>query len=135
MQGARGWRRWCCRAPGNEPHDSPLSNEKVRHLREAVFLTLQSACLCVTHSLDSFDPFNFFNSDIFDLGQRSPENSATYGPAGLVWALPLYSLLRARAQKLLEAIIVRSLLVYLLHFMVFLSLARRNGSVRRNSRR
>src|SRR5689334_9228278 len=28
----------CCRTPGNEPHDSPLSNEETRHLREAVCL-------------------------------------------------------------------------------------------------
>ena len=42
-----------------------------------------------THSVDGFDSFNFFNSDILDLWQRSPENSATYGFAGLVLALPL----------------------------------------------
>src|SRR5690242_16342698 len=38
MQGTRGWRRWRCSAPGNEPHDSSLSNEEIRHLREALCL-------------------------------------------------------------------------------------------------
>jgi len=41
------------------------------------------------NSFDSFDPFNFFNLDIFDFWQSSPENSATYGTAGLERALPL----------------------------------------------
>jgi hypothetical protein len=45
--------------------------------------------LVVARSIDGFDFFNFFNSDIFDLWQRSPENSATYGSAGLAWAVPL----------------------------------------------
>src|SRR5207302_9813909 len=75
MQGARGWRRWCCRAPGNEPHDSPLSNEKIRHLPEAVLLSC-TAPLCRLpsgNSFDSFDSFNFFNLDIFDFRRRSEE--------------------------------------------------------------
>ena len=38
MQGARRWNRWCCGAPGDEPHDAPITNEKVRNLREAVWL-------------------------------------------------------------------------------------------------
>jgi hypothetical protein len=41
------------------------------------------------NSFDSFDPFNFFNLDIFDFRQFSPENSTTYGAAGLERALPL----------------------------------------------
>src|ERR1700679_2939721 len=48
---------------------------------------------------------------------------------------PCHALLRARAPTLLERIIVRSLLIYLLHLMVFLSLAGRDGSERWNSRR
>lgn len=40
------------------------------------------------HSVNGFDSFNSFNSDIFDLPSCSPENSATYGSAGLVWAVP-----------------------------------------------
>ena len=50
-------------------------------------------------SFDSFDPFNFFNFDIFDFWRSSPENSATYGSASLVWALPL---LRVRAKAMLK---------------------------------
>jgi hypothetical protein len=41
------------------------------------------------NSFDSFDPFNFFNLDIFDFRRSSPENSATYGATGLERALPL----------------------------------------------
>jgi hypothetical protein len=41
------------------------------------------------NSFDSFDPFNFFNFDIFDFWQSPPENSETYGTAGLERALPL----------------------------------------------
>jgi hypothetical protein len=54
MQGARGWRRWCCRAPGNEPHDSPLSNEEIRHLPEAVRLSCTPP-FCRLPSGNSFD--------------------------------------------------------------------------------
>src|SRR6267142_3512038 len=91
MQGARGWCRWCCCAPGNEPHDSPLSNEKIRHLPEAICLSCAPR-LCrlpSSNGLDSFDSFDFLNFDIFDFWQSSPENSATYGTAGLERALPL----------------------------------------------
>src|SRR4029077_2142593 len=98
MQGARRWRRWRCRAPENEPHDSPLSDEKIRHLSEAVRLSCTPP-LCrlpSPNSFDSFDPFNFFNLDIFDFWQSSPENSATYGAAGLERALPLPAV-RAKA--------------------------------------
>jgi hypothetical protein len=42
----------------------------------------------VAHSLNDFDSFNFFDSDIFDLQLRSPEISATYGSAALVWPVP-----------------------------------------------
>jgi hypothetical protein len=45
--------------------------------------------LPASNSADSFDSFNFFNLDIFDFRQSSPENSATYGTAGLERALPL----------------------------------------------
>jgi hypothetical protein len=48
------------------------------------------------NSFDSFDPFNFFNLDIFDFWHSSPENSATYGTVGLDLALPLPAV-RARA--------------------------------------
>jgi hypothetical protein len=48
------------------------------------------------NSFDSFDPFNFFNLDIFNFWQSSPENSATYGTAGLERALPLPAV-RAKA--------------------------------------
>ena len=53
----------------------------------------------VTHSVDGFDSFNFFNSDIFDLWQRSPENSATYGSAGLVRALPLSLVVESKSAE------------------------------------
>src|SRR4029077_12062157 len=42
MQRTRGRYRWCCRAPGNESHDSPLSYEKIWHLCEAVRLDLDA---------------------------------------------------------------------------------------------
>src|SRR5260221_3300183 len=91
MQGARGWRRWRGRAPGNEPYDSPLSDEKIRHLREAVRLSYTPpVCrLPSPNGVDSFNPFDFLNFDIFDFRQSSPENSATYGAADLERALPL----------------------------------------------
>src|SRR4029077_865605 len=38
MQGARRRCGWCCRKPGNEPHDFPLSNEEIWHLCEAICL-------------------------------------------------------------------------------------------------
>src|SRR5580704_10615921 len=38
MQGPRRRCRWSCRAPWDEPHDSPLSNEKIRHPCKAVCL-------------------------------------------------------------------------------------------------
>jgi hypothetical protein len=89
----------------------------------------------VAESVDGFDSFNFFNSDIFDLWHVLPKIQQL--TVVRIWceSCPCHSLLRVRAPKLLEAIIVRSLLVYLLHFMVFLSLAGRNGIERRYSRR
>jgi len=45
--------------------------------------------LASPNSLDTFDSFNFFNLNIFDFWQSSPEDSATYGTAGLERALPL----------------------------------------------
>jgi hypothetical protein len=45
----------------------------------------------VAHSVDGFDPFNFFNSDIFDLWQRSPEDSRAFNLQGLASVLPLSS--------------------------------------------
>jgi hypothetical protein len=89
----------------------------------------------VAHSLDGFDSFNFFNSDIFDLWHVLPRIQQL--TVVQVWceSCPCHSLLRVRAPKLLEMIMVRSFLVYLLHFMVFLSLSRRNGIERRYSRR
>jgi hypothetical protein len=66
MQGACGWRRWCCRTPGNEPHDFPFSNEEIRHPREAVrVIGSPSLSYSLACSFDSFDAFNFFNLDIF----------------------------------------------------------------------
>lgn len=46
----------------------------------------------VTHlsdfdSFDSFDAFGFFNVNIVDAWPSSPETSATYGCASLVWVL------------------------------------------------
>ena len=38
LQGARRRCRWCCRTPGNVPHDAPCSNEEIRHLCEAICL-------------------------------------------------------------------------------------------------
>src|ERR1700675_371696 len=54
-----------------------------------------------------------------------------------LWSGPClcHSLLRARAPKPPEVKVVRSLLIYLLHLMVFLSLAGLDGNERRNSRR
>jgi hypothetical protein len=39
--------------------------------------------------VDTFHSFDIFNFDIFDFVASSPENSATYGTAGLARALPL----------------------------------------------
>jgi hypothetical protein len=39
-------------------------------------------------SFDSFNPFDFLNFNIFDFWGPSPENSTTYGAAGLERALP-----------------------------------------------
>src|ERR1700757_4668493 len=91
MQRARGWRRWCCRAPGNEPHDSPLPNEKIRHLPKAVRLSCTPP-LCRLpsgNSFDSFNAFDFLNFDTFDLWRSSAEKSATSAAAGFDSALPL----------------------------------------------
>jgi hypothetical protein len=41
-----------------------------------------------THSFDSFDAFNFFDLQIPNSQRSSPKNSATYGAASLVCALP-----------------------------------------------
>src|SRR5260370_25096490 len=98
MQGARGWRRWCCCAPGNEPHDSSLRNEEIRHLPEAVRLSCTPP-LCPLpsgNSFDSFNTFDFLNFDIFDFWQSYTENSTTCGTAGLERALPLPAV-RAKA--------------------------------------
>jgi hypothetical protein len=38
-------------------------------------LDLAARLFVVAHSVDGFDPFNFFKSDIFDLWHRSPEAS------------------------------------------------------------
>src|SRR6201997_4614799 len=93
MQGARGWCRWCCLAPGNEPHDSPLPNEKIRNLPEAVCLVCcRPLCCSPGRSFGSFDFFNFFNLDIFDCWCSFPENSATYSLPILACVLPLSSL-------------------------------------------
>src|SRR4029077_17502771 len=97
MQGARRWRRWRCRAPENEPHDSPLSDEKIRHLSEAVRLSCTPPLwrLPSPNSFDTFDPFNFFNLDIFDFRRSSPENSATYSLLVLARLLPLSSVVES----------------------------------------
>src|SRR6201998_1961876 len=97
MQGARGWRRWCGRALGKEPHNSPLSNEKIRHLPQAVRLSCTPP-LCRLpsgNSFDSFDSFNFFNLDIFNFRRSSPENSATYSLLVLARLLPLSSVVES----------------------------------------
>jgi hypothetical protein len=39
-------------------------------------------------SFDTFDRFNFFNSDIFDFSRSSPENPVIYRPASLAWGMP-----------------------------------------------
>jgi hypothetical protein len=53
----------------------------------------------VAHSVDGFDPFNFFNSDISDFRRSSPENSATYGYGGLVWDLPLSLVVESKSAE------------------------------------
>jgi formate hydrogenlyase transcriptional activator len=61
-----------------------------------------AACLFLVaspNSFDSFDPFNFFNSNTFDFRRSSPENSATYGSAGLVWALPLSLVVESKSAE------------------------------------
>jgi len=85
MQGARRRCGWCCRKPGNEPDDFPLSNEEIRHLCEAVCLICSPP-----RSFDIFDGFNFFDLCISRFRRSLPENSATYGAASLVWALPYH---------------------------------------------
>src|ERR1700747_1782350 len=91
MQGSRGWRRWCCHAPGNEPHNSPLSNEKVWHIREAVRIICSPVFYHWSHSLDSFDLFDFLDFNTFDLKCSSLENSATYSLLVVACVLPLSS--------------------------------------------
>src|SRR5258708_21261584 len=87
MQGARRWCRWCRGAPGNESHDSPLPNEEIRHLREAVRLSRNPLLFAVLNNCsDAFDRFNFFNFDAFDLPSAFSENSATY--VRRVWCGP-----------------------------------------------
>jgi len=41
-----GWCRWSCGAAGNESHDSPLSNEEIRHLRKAACLVCCRPLCC-----------------------------------------------------------------------------------------
>src|SRR5580692_13216649 len=69
MQGARGWCRWCCRPPGNEPHDSPLPNEKIRHLPEAVRLSCTPPLLAAAlgQELRQFRPFQLLRPRHFRL--------------------------------------------------------------------
>ena len=52
----------------------------------------------VVDSANGFDPFNFFNSDIFDLWQRSPEDSPTFNSPGLAFVLPLSSAVESFAE-------------------------------------
>jgi hypothetical protein len=54
-----------------------------------------SLSVALGNSFDSFDSFDFFNLDIFDFWRSFPENSASYGIAGLERALPL-SVVRAK---------------------------------------
>jgi hypothetical protein len=65
------------------------------------------------NSLNSFDPFNFFNLDIFDFRRSSPENSATYSLRVLARLLPLSSAVESvnGPLKLLEARMVADQLV------------------------
>jgi hypothetical protein len=42
------------------------------------------------NNFDGFDSFDFLNFDIFDVRQSSPEDSTTYGRAGLERALPYW---------------------------------------------
>jgi hypothetical protein len=69
---------------------SSLAEETGRR-SQAVRLNRQlvTASSTIRGDLDSFDPFNSFNIDVFNSWRSSPENSATYDPASLVWALPL----------------------------------------------
>ena len=53
----------------------------------------------VAHGVNRFDSFNFFNSAIFYLCQRSPEISATYGPAALVLAVPLSLVVESKSAE------------------------------------
>src|ERR1700731_1367493 len=90
MQGTRGGCRWRCRATGNEPHDFSLSNEKIRHLREAVRLIWNPLLVAaLNHSFAIFNPFDFLDSDIFDYLWPSLQDSATYGSASLASDLRL----------------------------------------------
>ena len=66
---------------------------------QSSILDIVARLFVVAQSVDGFDFFNFFNSDIFDLWQRSPENSATYGSAGLVWAVPLSLVIKSKGAK------------------------------------
>jgi hypothetical protein len=66
---------------------------------QSSILDIVARLFVVAQSVDGFDFFNFFNSDIFDLWQRSPENSATYGSAGLVWAVPLSLVVESKSAK------------------------------------
>ena len=68
-------------------------------------------------------------------GKRNMGRVFASGSAVWCGSCPLELVVESRALKLLEAIIMPSLLIYLLHFMTFLGLAGRNGIVRRNSRR
>src|SRR4029077_20233883 len=93
MPGARRGCRWCCGAPGNESHDSPLSNEEIWHLRKAVCLVCcRPLCCSPGRSFDSFDFFNFFNLDIFNFWCSFLGNSATYSLPIVACVLPLSSL-------------------------------------------
>jgi len=62
-------------------------------------LTLQPGCFWLTHSIDDFDSFNLVDSGIFDLWQRSPEISATYGSAALVWAVLLSFVVESKSAE------------------------------------
>jgi hypothetical protein len=55
-------------------------------------------------SVDGFNPFNFFNSDIFDVWQRSPEDSPTFNSRGLASVLPLSCHLLLRVSRRAETV-------------------------------
>ena len=71
-----------------------------RHLHEAIQLNLQPCLFIVAHSIDfdTFDRLNFFDFDIFDLWQRSPEDSPTFNSRGLASVLPLSSAVESFAE-------------------------------------